>query len=189
MKIRPLTIWMGVLAAGAVIAGPALSQHHETAMFDDAGHLLRPVSDAWPAVSVSYSAGDSAMMAAGGEDDSKKAEKANPGDFHVIRVNPMAYAQYQMTGEFPEGTIFTTSFYSLTDNGMTGVGRFWGDKVTAIEAGVKDSQRFDDGWGYFRFEGDAKTADAQPKERCFDCHQTQGATDNVFTQLYAAFKE
>jgi hypothetical protein len=48
---------------------------------------------------------------------------------------------------------------------------------------VKDSERFDETWGYVSF-GDAAAATPFPKERCYDCHAEHAAVDNVFTQFY-----
>ncbi len=48
---------------------------------------------------------------------------------------------------------------------------------------VKDSERFEETWGYVSF-GDGETAAPFPKEQCYDCHAEHAATDNVFTQFY-----
>ena len=114
--------------------------------------------------------------------------KQPEGKFNIIRIDPAAWAAYQKTGEFPEGTVFAMSFFSMHDKAMD-AGRYWADQPLGMEVGVKDSKRFPDGWAYFRFEGDAGTAAAFPKERCFDCHNAKGAKDNVFTQLYEGFSK
>lgn len=163
------------------------------------GKLLRPDPTDWVLISSSASAiapmghGGDAMMAGGdsmmAEDSPQQEEsKAPEGKFNIIRIDPAAWKAYQETGKFPEGTVFVTSFYSMNDKDM-GADRFWADQPIGMEAGVKDNKRFEDGWAYFRFEGDAMEAEVLPKERCFQCHQERGAEDNVFTQLYLAFNQ
>ena len=64
-------------------------------------------------------------------------------------------------------------------------GRF-SDGFLRVEAAVKDSGRFPEGWAYFDFGGPMprEQAKAFPKERCWSCHNEHAATDNVFTQFY-----
>ncbi len=153
------------------------------ARFNEAGELIRPNVDDWVFVSVSAAAGaDTSMMAAAGEGE--KAEPAKEGDFHIIRMTRDAFAAYMETGEFPEGTMFSTSIFALSDEGS----RMFGREVKAMEFGVKDSERFADGWAFYRFANDQQSAAAEPRERCFDCHAERGAVDHVFTQLYTVFR-
>ena len=63
----------------------------------------------------------------------------------------------------------------------------------ALEASVKDSGRFEGGWGYFGFTGtDGKPkAKAQPfsdEAGCRKCHEEQAAKDHVFTQFYPVLR-
>ncbi len=76
------------------------------------------------------------------------------------------------------------TFYGLDQHGLPG-DRFWATEVIAMEVSVKDSTRFEEGWAFFRFEAEAKTASAFPAERCQACHIARAATDSVFTQLYS----
>jgi len=70
-------------------------------------------------------------------------------------------------------------------------GSFQKDYV-ALEASVKDSNRFKEGWAYFSFdEADGKPkAKAQPfpSRSCWSCHHEKGATDHVFTQFYPVLR-
>ncbi len=164
--------------------GAALAQGSEAekiADFNADGSLLRPDPTGWPYVSASIGGGATNMMAAEGQEEEAKEIK---GDFHVIQVNPQAFDQYAETGAFPEGTVFTMTFYGLDKLGLPG-DRFWAKEVIAMEVGVKESERFEGGWGYFRFEAGATTANALPAERCQACHIARAATDSVFTQLYS----
>jgi hypothetical protein len=58
-----------------------------------------------------------------------------------------------------------------------------GAELTAFQVSVKDSSRFDGGWGYFDF-GDKSTARAGSNGGCQSCHEEQAKTDHVFTQFY-----
>lgn len=185
------------LMLGACDMNVEMEGAHSAAEFTEDGKLIKPDPREWVFVSASASSvADASMspegaMMAGGEEGQEEAaeEKSQPGGrFDIIRIDPRAWAHYQETGEFPEGTVFTMSFYSMHDKSMD-TPRYWADRPTGMEVGVKDSGRFEDGWAYFRFEGDATTAEAFPKERCFACHAERGAHDNVFTQLYEGFRE
>ena len=168
-----------LLGVGAVLAQG--SKAEKIAVFDSDGSLLRPDPTGWPYVSASIGGGATDMMAAKGQEEEPKEVK---GDFHVIQVNPQAFDHYAQTGAFPEGTVFTMTFYGLDKHGLPG-DRFWAKEVIATEVSVKDSTRFENDWAFFRFEAEAKTASAFPAERCQACHIARAATDSVFTQLYS----
>ena len=174
-----IPIVLGILVIGVAAAEGVWRD--EAALFDNDGMLMLPDPAGWPYISASIGGGATNMMAAEGEEEEDKEIK---GDFHVIQMNPFALDQYMETGAFPEGTVFTMTFYTLDQNGFPG-DRYWAKSVTAMEVGVKDSERFEEGWGYFRFEAGATTASAFPAERCQACHIARAATDSVFTQLYS----
>ena len=119
-------------------------------------------------------------------------------EYHNVYVQPEAYQAYRQAGQFPEGTIFLKELQltlpgSNTDGSRieaSGRGYFPG-KRNGIDISVKDSARFKDtnGWGFFNFghhaPSYAKTAAAQPKEACADCH-IANATNMVFIKFYTA---
>lgn len=83
-----------------------------------------------------------------------------------IYVNPAAYREYERRGKFPEGTVMVLESKAARDDGMI------------LEASVKD-RRFNEGWGYFRFdttaEGLAKKTRALPESAgCLACHRDRG---------------
>ena len=168
-----------LLGIGAVLAQGLEAE--KITVFDSEGRLLRPDPTGWPYISASIGGGATNMMAPEGQEEEPKEVK---GDFHVIQVNLQAFDHYANTGAFPEGTVFTMTFYTLDQNDFPG-DRYWAKVVTAMEVGVKDSERFEEGWGYFRFEGGATTTAVFPAERCQACHIARAATDSVFTQLYS----
>lgn len=174
-----IPVFLATLAIGVAAAQDVWRD--EAALFDNDGMLMRPDPAGWPYISASIGGGATNMMAPEGEEEKPREPK---GDFHIIQINPWALDQYMETGAFPEGTVFTMTFYTLDQNGLPG-DRYWAKAVTATEVSVKDSERFEEGWGYFRFEAEAKTASAFPAERCQACHIARAATDSVFTQLYS----
>jgi hypothetical protein len=52
---------------------------------------------------------------------------------------------------------------------------------------VKDS-RFADKWAYFNFDEDTKSAAANPKEGCWQCHEDHAAVEHSFVQFYPTLK-
>ncbi len=171
---------MKKLLLAGLFMGASFSAAAEPAFTED-GKLMRPDPTEWVFVSSSATDTASEMEAAG-------AEAKSEGKTNIIHIDRVAWAAFKETGEFPEGTMFTMSFYTMHDKDQ-GRPRLWADQQTGVEVGVKDSTRFEDGWGFFRFNGDEQTAEVFPRERCFECHAAMGETDNVFTQLYAVFNK
>jgi hypothetical protein len=91
---------------------------------------------------------------------------------HNIYISPIGYQQFVKSGTFPEGTMMV----------LEGT-RPGGAALTAFQVSVKDSSRFDGGWGYFDF-GDKSTARAGATGGCRSCHEERAKTDQVFTQFY-----
>lgn len=118
------------------------------------------------------------------EDGEPEPEGQGPGSFHNIYIQPEAYAHFREHGRFPEKTILAMEIYETgtrePKSGLTG--GYFEKSVERFSAAVKDSSRFEEGWGYLSFDGPKATP--FPKERCYDCHREHGETDNVFTQFY-----
>ncbi len=84
-------------------------------------------------------------------------------------MNPAAYREYAKTGQFPEGTLMV---WEPGDARKANVSH----KQSLLLALVKDSSRFDGGWGFFDFTGIEQTiatkAKALPDSRgCRTCHR------------------
>ena len=76
-------------------------------------------------------------------------------------------------GQFPDGTVMVLEM----------------QQAGAIEVSVKDSARFEGGWGFYDFDDGAGNlkpqADPLPQTAgCIGCHRDRAATDHVFTQFY-----
>lgn len=154
--------------------------------YNEAGALLRPEGyERWTVVGTSmgldYSPG-------------KEADPDRPGMFHNVYMQPEAFDQYVATGEFPEQTIFVVTNNPATkrkgDDEINRKGHFAGDP-TGLEVSVKDTERFDDGWGYFMYYSTKAPRNASkplPRQACYDCHAEHGEDDAVFLQFYSVLK-
>ena len=122
--------------------------------------------------------------------DEKQTSKSS--EYKNIYLNPAAYREFAKTGKFPEGTVFVLETASSETKKEPGLQGSFQKDYTGLSAAVKDSQRFKEGWAYFRFsEGAGKLKpNAKPiaKESCYDCHREHGAIDNVFTQFYPVLR-
>lgn len=123
--------------------------------------------------------------------------KAGFPEFHHVYVNPDAFAVYQRTGNFPDGTVIAKELVLLqkgdfkdgSKKAPSGRGYFAG-KYNGMDVMVKDRKRFPEnkGWGFFNFGHDAppyaRSAMAAPTESCAACHAANAKKDMVFTQFY-----
>jgi hypothetical protein len=99
-----------------------------------------------------------------------------PGANHNVYIHPDAYREYSRSGKFPEGTVIVRE----TSHEM---------EIMALQVAVKDSSRFQDGWGFYDFSPAFGKADEAPQSAgCIACHRDKGATDHVFTQFYPVLR-
>lgn len=109
--------------------------------------------------------------------------------FDTVYVNPSAWKVFKTTGQWPDKTILVLEIRYSTSNGSINKGGYYQTDVAAIEATVKDEQRFPGKWGYFDFGGGTGVQRQTVKafaanNRCQQCHSTNGAVDNTFVQFY-----
>ena len=67
-------------------------------------------------------------------------------------------------------------------------GHFQAD-LKGLGVEVKDENRFPDKWAYFNFAADTKTAEANAKAACWQCHDDHAAVEHTFVQFYPALKQ
>lgn len=126
-------------------------------------------------------------------------------EFHNVYMEPGAFAQFEKTGEFPNGTQIAKELTLLHEGAncdeatgacaeVSGQGYFQGE-YSGLELTVKDTERFPDepgGWVYYSFghqpEPYEKTATAFPAAACNACHAASADTDFVFTQFYPVLR-
>jgi hypothetical protein len=108
---------------------------------------------------------------------------------HNVYMNPSGYHEYVKTGTFPEGTVLVWESVSANPAWMDHPHQ----KSSVLLASVKDSTRFDGGWGFFDFTGFegmvASEAQTLPESSgCRACHRQDAETDHVFTQFYPVLR-
>ncbi len=115
-------------------------------------------------------------------------------EFHAVYMDPESFAHYEKTGEFRDGTVMVKELVGVgAREAPSGKGYFMGDFV-GLEASIKDSRRFKDepgSWAYFSF-GHRYPLKAEATRNaaasCNACHQTNAATDYVFSQFYPVLR-
>ena len=124
--------------------------------------------------------------------------KAPFPEFHNVYVEPTAFAHFEKTGKWAEGTQIAKELVLIYQNDNDEVGAssevsgrgYQQGEFAGLELTVKDSKRFPDmpgGWAYFSFGHNAppyaEKAAAFPAETCNACHEASADTDFVFTQF------
>jgi Cytochrome P460 len=184
LRSKPLLAVILLGLSAMISLGLTPDPERPVASFEGKDTLLRPVGyREW--VFVGSSLGLRYDPAAGGKPTGREL-------YHNVYINPTAYRTFASTGKFPEGTMMVLELASAETKAEPGLqGSFQKDYV-ALEASVKDSKRFQDGWAYFSFdEADGKPkAKAQPfpSSSCWSCHHQKAATDHVFTQFYPVLR-
>ena len=122
--------------------------------------------------------------------------KAAFPEFHNVYIDPVSWAHWKTAGEFPDETIIVKELVDVgSKKAVSGNGYFQGEFI-GLEAMVKNKKHFPDApghWGFFRFTIEdspllQKNANAQAHENCLTCHQSNAATDLVFTQYYPVLR-
>jgi len=97
-----------------------------------------------------------------------------------VFIDPTAYREYAATGRFPQGTVMV---WEDADKAASAQGH-----APQLLVSVKDSARFDGGWGFYDFSGADRSVNATAAEasdaNCRTCHRRDAETDHVFTQAY-----
>jgi hypothetical protein len=111
--------------------------------------------------------------------------------YHNVYINPLGYRGFVQTGKFPEGAMMALELFTSEVKKEPGLQGSYEKDFVALEFSVKDSSRFEGGWGYYNFteRGAVKDkAEAQPQNTCWACHNKNAATDHVFTQFYPVLR-
>ena len=184
MRTRPIAATVLCGLALALPATPSLSQDATPyAAFDDAGQLLRPTGyREW------------IFVGTGTTPEVHDAEALFP-DFQNVYIDPVSYAAWIETGEFPEGAILVKELLTLGET-ETAVGRgFWQDDYRSLSATVRSTARYPDtvgNWNYFNFtdaEAGVLTPAAAPLgTECSDCHVGNAPEGGVFHDLYPVLR-
>jgi hypothetical protein len=174
---------VGIVSASVLAQmrqAPASDVKNSTAVFEATDPLLRPDDyREWILVS-----DDSERRPVEGEGVRVELTPARR-----VYINPEGYRAYMKTGVFSEGTVMIWESVRADADAT----RHPHPQSPALLASVKDSTRFDGGWGFFDFTGqDGRViSKAQPNaesSRCRTCHLEEAETDSVFTQFYSALR-
>ncbi|MDB5424085.1 MAG: hypothetical protein JWQ29_1501 [Phenylobacterium sp.] len=106
--------------------------------------------------------------------------------FDNVFVDPAAYAAFQKTGTWPDGTVLMLEVRGAEAHAsIDKAGRSQGRRM-ATEVHVKDSSRFKDtgGWGFVGFNGEKPGGVIPRAAACYACHEAHAAVDTTFVQFY-----
>ncbi|HMA11701.1 MAG TPA: cytochrome P460 family protein [Steroidobacteraceae bacterium] len=172
---------VALLSAAPAMADPAIAGPQ----FNERGELARPED---------YRSWVFLNSALGLTYGPNRPPAGAPQVFTSVFVNPKAYAEFQKSGQWPDGTIFALEVRPGIAPVSALEGAITQGPRRALEAAVRDSSRYPDGgWSYFSFDGPpdnraALRSTAAPLPRtasCYACHQKHGAVQWTFTQFYA----
>jgi hypothetical protein len=109
------------------------------------------------------------------------------GMFTNVFVPQWAYQEFLKSGRWPDKTMFVVEERGAQSKGSINKhGNFQTDFM-GMGVEVKDS-RFPDKWAYFNFDEATKTASANPKASCWQCHEDHAAVEHTFVQFYPTLK-
>jgi Cytochrome P460 len=117
----------------------------------------------------------------------------NPGSmdhlmFTNVFVPQWAYSQFLTSGKWPDKTMFVVEErFAETKGSINKVGHFQTDTM-GYGVEVKDETHYPEKWAYFNFEEDSKSAQANPKTGCWQCHEDHAAVEHSFVQFYPTLK-
>jgi YHS domain-containing protein len=112
--------------------------------------------------------------------------------FHETLMEPTAYEHFAKTGTFREGTMFALVLHGTGEGVLPARRGRFAAEIHGVEMAVKDSKHRSEGWAYYNFggmNGIRNTAQAMPKESCYNCHIQHAKRDNVFLQFYPMLED
>ena len=111
-----------------------------------------------------------------------------PELFTNVFVPQAAYHDFLSSGKWPDKTMFVLEERTSESKGSINKSGHFQTDLMGLAVEVKDETQFADKWAYFSFASDARTAEANPKDRCWQCHNDNAATEHTFVQFYPTLK-
>jgi len=108
--------------------------------------------------------------------------------FTNVFVPQWSYRQFLATGKWPDKSIFVVEERQSETNGSINKTGHFQSEFVRMGVEVKDESRFPEKWAYFNFDAETKTAAANPKAACWQCHEDHAAVEHTFAQFYPALK-
>lgn len=116
------------------------------------------------------------------------SENAGHEMFTNVFVPQWAYKQFLQSGTWPDKTMFVVEErYSESRGSINKHGKYQTNSM-GIGVEVKDEKHFPEKWAYFNFGEDTKSAKANPKPGCWECHENHAAVEHTFVQFYPTLK-
>jgi Cytochrome P460 len=106
--------------------------------------------------------------------------------FTNVFVPRWAHQEFLKTGRWPQGSMFVVEERLASTGSINKSGQFQ-TELMGIGVEVKDEKRFPEHWAYFNF-GNNKSATANPKAGCWQCHEDHAAVEHTFVQFYPTLK-
>jgi len=108
--------------------------------------------------------------------------------FTNVFVPQWAYQAFLKSGKWPDKTMFVVEERASQSRGSINQhGKYQTDSM-GMGVEVKDSTHFPETWAYFNFDENTKSAKANPKAACFQCHEDHAAVEHSFVQFYPTLK-
>jgi hypothetical protein len=170
-----LSLGLTLVACIVILQAATPDASHPVPQFTKDGRLVRPENfREWIFLSSGYGMNYSAQ----------------PGDhqmFTNVFVPQWAYHEFLNTGKWPDKTMFVVEErMSQSKGSINKTGQFQVDAM-GFGAEVKDAS-LSDKWAYYNFDDEGKSAQANPKPACFQCHEEHAAVEHSFAQFYPTLK-
>jgi len=107
--------------------------------------------------------------------------------FTNVFVPQSAYQEFLKSGKWPDKTMFVVEERSAASKGSINKQGHFQTDLMGIGVEVKDA-KFPDKWAYFAFGESNKSAEANPKAACWQCHEDHAAVEHSFVQFYPTLK-
>lgn len=115
----------------------------------------------------------------------KRLEMTGHSMFDNVFVDREGYRGFLQTGTWPDGTMLVLELRAASSHGaILKTGKFQTPEVMQLEVHLKDTKRFEGGWGFFSFSGDGPAAMLPHAAPCYACHQQHAVVDTTFVQFY-----
>jgi hypothetical protein len=116
------------------------------------------------------------------------AAAGGPEMFTNVFVPQWSYREFMATGKWPDKSMFVVEDRGSDNKGsINKSGHFQAD-LHGLGVEVKDASRFPEKWAYFNFGPETKSAAANPKAACWQCHEDHAAVEHTFVQFYPTLK-
>ena len=117
-----------------------------------------------------------------------RASSGEGETFGDVFVSPSAYHQFCANGSWPDKAVFVLEKRMSSSKSSAEIADHYETDLIGISVEVKDTARFPEKWAYFSFDSSTKTAKANPKAMCWQCHHGGGAVENTYVQFYPTLK-